>query len=100
MTTLSTHVLNIATGTPAAGLEITLKRIEPHPKDLGVFTTNAEGRVSDKLLSDQDALLGVYEITPRISFSRYDSNSIRHRRERTLSCPLIIESLRIFNLSW
>ena len=63
MTTLSTHVLNIATGTPAAGLEITLKRIEPHPKDLGVFTTNADGRVSDKLLSHQDALIGVYEIT-------------------------------------
>ena len=30
MTTLSTHVLNTATGTPATGLEIKLKRIEPH----------------------------------------------------------------------
>ena len=57
MTTLSTHVLNTATGTPAAGLEITLKRIEPHPRDIGIFTTNADGRVSEKLLSDEDALL-------------------------------------------
>ena len=63
MTTLSTHVLNTATGTPAAGLEITLKRIEPHPKEIGIFTTNVDGRVSEKLLSDEDALLGVYEIT-------------------------------------
>ena len=63
MPTLSTHVLNTATGTPAAGLEITLKRIEPHPKDIGIFTTNADGRVSEKLLSDEDALLGVYEIS-------------------------------------
>ncbi len=63
MITLSTHVLSTATGTPAAGLEITLKRIDPHPAYLGVFTTNADGRVSEKLLSDQDALPGVYEIT-------------------------------------
>ena len=56
-------MLNTATGTPAAGLEITLKRIEPQPKDIGIFTTNADGRVSEKLLSDEDALLGVYEIT-------------------------------------
>ena len=39
------------------------KRIEPQPKDIGIFTTNADGRVSEKLLSDEDALLGVYEIT-------------------------------------
>ena len=63
MPTLSTHVLNTATGTPAVGLEITLKRIEPYPQDIGIFTTNTDGRVTEKLLSDQDALLGVYEIT-------------------------------------
>ena len=63
MTTLSTHVLNTATGTPAVGLKITLKRIEPYPKDIGIFTTNSDGRVPEKLLSDEDALLGVYEIT-------------------------------------
>ena len=63
MTTLSTHVLNTATGTPAAGLEIKLTRIEPHPRDLGIFTTDDDGRVSEELLPDQDALLGIYEIT-------------------------------------
>lgn len=63
MTTLSTHVLNTANGTPAQGLKITLKRLEPIPKDLGVFMTNADGRVSETLLPEKEALLGFYEIT-------------------------------------
>ena len=62
MTTLSTHVLNTADGTPAQGLQLTLKRLDPQPKDLGVFLTNADGRVSEKLLPEKEALLGVYEI--------------------------------------
>jgi len=63
MTTLSTHVLNTANGTPAQGLKITLKRLDPEPKDLGVFVTNADGRVFKQLLSEKEALFGVYEIT-------------------------------------
>jgi 5-hydroxyisourate hydrolase len=63
MTTLSTHVLNTANGTPAQGLKITLKRLEPRLKDLGVFITNSDGRVSEKLLPENEALFGVYEIT-------------------------------------
>ena len=62
MTTLSTHVLDTARGTPAQGLRISLKRLEPNPKDLGVFTTNDDGRVSEKLLSGDDAQFGTYEI--------------------------------------
>ena len=63
MTTLSTHVLNTADGTTAQGLQLTLKRLDPQPKDLGVFLTNADGRVSEKLLPEKEALLGVYEIS-------------------------------------
>ena len=63
MTTLSTHVLDTTKGTPAQGLQITLKRLDPNPKDLGVFTTNEDGRVSQKLLSGDDAQPGIYEIT-------------------------------------
>lgn len=62
MTTLSTHVLDTAKGTPAEGLRITLKRLEPNPKELGTYTTNNDGRVSEKLLSGDDALFGTYEI--------------------------------------
>ena len=63
MTTLSTHVLDTAKGAPAQGLRISLKRLEPNPKELGIFTTNGDGRVSEKLLSDDDAQFGIYEIT-------------------------------------
>ena len=63
MTTLSTHVLDTAKGTPAQGLRISLKRLEPNPKDLGIFTTNSDGRVSETLLPEKEALLGFYEIT-------------------------------------
>ena len=63
MTTLSTHVLDTANGTPAQGLKITLKRLEPQPKELGVFTTNADGRVPEELLREKEALVGIYEIT-------------------------------------
>ena len=62
MATLSTHVLDTANGAPAQGLKIKLKRLEPHAKDLGVFTTNADGRITAKLLSEDDALCGVYEL--------------------------------------
>tara|TARA_B100000524_G_scaffold345819_1_gene245037 strand:+ start:460 stop:807 length:348 start_codon:yes stop_codon:yes gene_type:complete len=62
MATLSTHVLDTASGAPARGLKIKLKRLEPHAKDLGVFTTNADGRITEKLMSEDDALFGVYEI--------------------------------------
>ena len=63
MTTLSTHVLDTSKGTPAQGLQITLKRLEPNAKDLGVFTTNSDGRVSEQLLAGDDVQLGIYELT-------------------------------------
>ena len=63
MTTLSTHVLDISKGTPAPGLQITLKRLEPNAKDLGVFTTNSDGRVSEQLLAGGDVPFGIYELT-------------------------------------
>lgn len=63
MTTLSTHVLDTSKGTPAQGLQITLKRLEPNAKDLGVFTTNPDGRVSEPLLAGDDVSFGTYELT-------------------------------------
>lgn len=63
MTTLSTHVLDTSKGTPAQGLHITLKRLEPSIKVLGLFTTNSDGRVSEQLLAGGDAQFGIYELT-------------------------------------
>jgi 5-hydroxyisourate hydrolase len=44
MTTLSTHVLDIERGAPAAGVPIALYRGEQH---LALTETNADGRIAD-----------------------------------------------------
>lgn len=63
MTTLSTHVLNTAWGIPAENLRIDLKRIGPKTKHLGTFITDADGRVREVLLTAEEAILGIYEMT-------------------------------------
>ncbi|MGA1206175.1 MAG: hydroxyisourate hydrolase [Litorivicinaceae bacterium] len=62
MITLSTHVLDTARGTPAADLRLTLERLAPQPQQLGVFTTNADGRVAGGLLPPEQAIPGQYRI--------------------------------------
>ncbi|HWL39177.1 MAG TPA: hydroxyisourate hydrolase [Gemmatimonadaceae bacterium] len=60
MSTLSTHVLDIALGQPAQGIRVTLER----SGDLiGSGTTDADGRLRD--LQKQDAPLseGTYQLT-------------------------------------
>ena len=47
---LTTHVLDTASGRPAAGLTIELYRIGASPERLKVATTNADGRVDAPLL--------------------------------------------------
>ena len=59
---LTTHVLDTASGKPAAGLRVVLRRADA-PAVLSEATTNADGRL-DKPLLDGDALkAGVYEIS-------------------------------------
>ena len=60
---LSTHVLDIAQGRPAAGLRIQLWRIETDNRHLlkeGV--TNQDGRTDAPLLVGDDLRPGVYEL--------------------------------------
>jgi 5-hydroxyisourate hydrolase len=63
MISLSTHVLDTAAGLPAKRLMISLRRIEPQSSELGEFTTNDDGRINGPLLSETDAIPGVYELT-------------------------------------
>lgn len=63
MITLSTHVLNTARGVPASNLQIELARIKPKAKYLGKFITGLDGRVHEVLLSPEEGILGIYEIT-------------------------------------
>jgi 5-hydroxyisourate hydrolase len=61
---LTTHVLDIAQGRPAANLQIELWRISPTAERtfLKTVTTNSDGRVDEPLLAGEDFTTGTYEL--------------------------------------
>ena len=61
---LTTHVLDIAAGRPAAGLAIVLFRVgaDETREHLVVTRTNADGRTDAPLLSGDELRPGVYEL--------------------------------------
>ena len=63
MAGLTTHVLDLTSGKPAEGLELSLynRAIESN-KLLGKFVTNADGRLDRPLLDEKSIMVGWYEI--------------------------------------
>lgn len=60
---LTTHVLDTARGIPAAGLAITLYRIEGDNRmKLASMTTNADGRTDSPILPKGQFAAGTYEL--------------------------------------
>jgi 5-hydroxyisourate hydrolase len=59
MTTLTTHVLDVAAGKPAAGIVVTLARIVANERHVETIT-NADGRTDAPLGSELEA--GTYEL--------------------------------------
>lgn len=60
---LTTHVLDTATGVPAAGLVIDLYRLDGDRRDhLRTMTTNADGRTDGPILPEADFATGAYEL--------------------------------------
>ncbi|MFO1166787.1 MAG: hydroxyisourate hydrolase [Rhodoblastus sp.] len=61
---LSTHVLDIQAGRPAANVALELVRIgkDGHATPVKTTTTNADGRTDAPLLSGDEMQTGVYEI--------------------------------------
>jgi 5-hydroxyisourate hydrolase len=60
---LSTHVLDTATGRPAAGLKIQLWRLEPKERRLlKEVVTNQDGRTETPLLLGDELKPGLYEL--------------------------------------
>ena len=60
---LTTHVLDTANGCPAAGVTVTLHRLEPAgPVPLATRTTNLDGRCDAPLLEGSALVAGVYEL--------------------------------------
>ena len=61
---LTTHVLDTATGCPAAGLRIELHRLEGDARQpVAEAVTNADGRCDGPLLEGDALTAGVYELT-------------------------------------
>jgi 5-hydroxyisourate hydrolase len=64
MARLSTHVLDVAYGRPAAGLTIDLHRFESGARvHVATATTNADGRTAEPLMSGERLQTGIYELT-------------------------------------
>ncbi|MBO6537800.1 MAG: hydroxyisourate hydrolase [Rhizobiaceae bacterium] len=60
---LTTHVLDTASGLPAAGLEITLFRLNGDTREkLKTVTTNDDGRCDAPLLGSDEFATGQYEL--------------------------------------
>ncbi len=59
---LTTHVLDVATGRPAAGLSIELWSQQESPQLIKRVVTNADGRVDGALLDDTAFRTGIYEL--------------------------------------
>ena len=59
---LSTHVLDLTTGKPAAGMKIELWSHGSAPKLLKTVTTNADGRTDAPLLDATAMAAGSYEL--------------------------------------
>ncbi|MFS4437997.1 hydroxyisourate hydrolase [Paracoccaceae bacterium GXU_MW_L88] len=60
---LSTHVLDTAKGKPAAGLRITLYRLDGETREtVKEVETNSDGRTDAPLLAGDELTEGVYEL--------------------------------------
>jgi 5-hydroxyisourate hydrolase len=64
---LSTHVLDLTTGRPAAGMVIQLLRIGRDPVLVKTVTTNADGRTDGPLLDETTMAVGSYELVFHVS---------------------------------
>jgi 5-hydroxyisourate hydrolase len=59
---LSTHVLDLVSGLPAAGMRIELSRVAPGPALRKAVVTNADGRTDVPLLVGAELTVGTYQL--------------------------------------
>jgi 5-hydroxyisourate hydrolase len=86
---ISTHVLDVMRGSPAAGLAVTLSRREPDGgwKEVGESVTDADGRVPQ--LTDDELEAGEYQL-------RFDTRPYFERSGLDAFYP---EVLVVFNVA-
>lgn len=59
---LSTHVLDLTTGRPAAGMRIELWGLDEKPTLLKAVVTNLDGRTDEPVLASAGMAVGSYEL--------------------------------------
>ncbi len=64
---LTTHVLDLTTGRPAAGMTIEFWQIDRLPALLKTVVTNADGRTDQPLLGPRDMVVSTYELIFKVS---------------------------------
>ena len=86
---LTTHVLDTATGRPAAGLEIWLYRVSgnSHAKIKAVIT-NSDGRCDEPLLAGKDFSTGQYELV-------FFAGDYLRKKGGALPAPLFLDQVPI-----
>jgi 5-hydroxyisourate hydrolase len=86
---LTTHVLDTALGRPAAGLAITLYRIDGNERfEIARAVTNADGRCDAPLLAGETMAVGVYELI-------FDAGAYLSGSGATLSEPAFLDEIPI-----
>ena len=59
---LTTHVLDVSVGKPAAGLAVSIRRAWKHGTALASLVTNADGRGDRPLLEGEAMAAGMYDL--------------------------------------
>ena len=76
MSTISTHVLDTALGRPAAGIRVTIERVDDEAGSaLGGGTTDADGRLRELVAAGASTGAGVYRL--RFAVADYFARSGR-----------------------
>lgn len=87
---LSTHVLDLNRGTPAAGMEIELWHLAEDTKQLRVVSTNEDGRTDEPLLSEDELRTGDYQLVFKIR---------DYYAKQGVECPFFVYAAIFFRIS-
>ena len=88
--TVSTHVLDTTTGTPARGVRVSLERVQEHGEGdvLGSGVTDNDGRAKNLLGAGRTLGLGVYRL-------RFDTDAYFARDGRATFFPDVSITFRV-----
>jgi len=86
---LTTHVLDTASGKPAAGMKISLFRLDGGKREpVKSIATNADGRADAPLLAGADFATGQYELV-------FEAGDYLRRSGAKLAEPLFLDEIPI-----